>query len=420
MKLYKIGIIGIWIILCWLVPVEAASFGINSSTKEVLPNGAFTISVGGDCIGRVDLSVSNGTLSTNSVWVEQGYASVTVTAGGSGKVVVTATPAIGFSDADANIYSPGARSVSVNITSHSNSNPNKPPTSIPKSENNNLSELIVDQGELSPNFNENITEYTLNLPANVQQLTIRATASDAKSLVNGIGEINVFAGNNDIAIVVTAENGASKTYMIKAYVDETPEVYLNYKDEKVGFIRNHREIPLPEGFTSSEHIIEGHTVLVFSKGSIDIIYGQNEKNERGFYLFDKNQNMLQSKFIPLKINQTNFFIMDTEIKKEELLLDQILINETQVSCYKFKNGPEHYCLLNVLKEDGKLVPYIYESTENTIQLYHDFTPYLSVQVEGKNQNTIIYILISFLILAVGTIILLVLKIKKGISNEKTV
>ena len=78
------------------ISVKAASFSMSSSDTQVAPNGTFTIKVGGDCIGRVNLSVNNGTLSTNSVWVEEGFVSVRVTAGSSGSVTVTATPAEGF------------------------------------------------------------------------------------------------------------------------------------------------------------------------------------------------------------------------------------------------------------------------------------------------------------------------------------
>ena len=119
MKKIKLIIFSLLTIVLWTNTVNAASFNMSSKISSVAPNGSFTISVGGDCIGRVNLSVSNGTLSQSSVWVEQNYVSIKVTAGGSGKVTVTATPATGFSDSDANIYNPGSRSVSVNITSGS-------------------------------------------------------------------------------------------------------------------------------------------------------------------------------------------------------------------------------------------------------------------------------------------------------------
>lgn len=153
MKKLKLLTVGIFLFIVSIVSLNAASFGMSSSVREVAPNGTFVINVGGDSIGRVDLKVTNGTLSTNSVWVEMGYVSVTVTAGGSGTVTVTATPVTGFSDADANIYNPGSRTVSVNISSGSNQSSNsststRPSTpTTPKSGDNNLSSLTVNNGE---------------------------------------------------------------------------------------------------------------------------------------------------------------------------------------------------------------------------------------------------------------------------------
>lgn len=102
-----------------VVPMTAfaanPSFGISASSSTVAPNGTFTVKIGGECIGRVDLTVSNGTLSENKIWVENGYNSVSVTAGSSGTVTVTAIPYEGMSDIDANLYEPGSRSVTVTI-----------------------------------------------------------------------------------------------------------------------------------------------------------------------------------------------------------------------------------------------------------------------------------------------------------------
>ena len=211
------------LILCG-VPVNAANFGISSSKSQVNPNESFTVSIGGQCIGRVDISVSNGTASTSSVWVEQNYVPVTITAGGSGSVVVTATPAPGFSDPDANEYSPGARSTTVTIyqkttssetqkpttsTNKPTTNTNKPTTStnntttstnksetksneeVAKSSNNLLSSLTIENGNLSPKFSENVSKYEINLPANTNKIKISAKAKDAKAKVEGIGEIDL-------------------------------------------------------------------------------------------------------------------------------------------------------------------------------------------------------------------------------------
>lgn len=43
------------------LPTFAASFNMTSSVKQVAPGGTFSVSVGGDCIGRVNIKVVGGT-----------------------------------------------------------------------------------------------------------------------------------------------------------------------------------------------------------------------------------------------------------------------------------------------------------------------------------------------------------------------
>ena len=327
MKKIKLVFFSLLAILVWTNNVNAASFNMTSKVSSIAPNGTFTVNVGGDCIGRVNLSVSNGSLSTSSVWVEQGYVSVTVKAGGSGKVVVTATPVVGFSDADANIYSPGARSVSVNITSNNtaSSKPNNSNSNNKKSNDNNLVSLNVDVGELSPVFDKSIVEYNLNLPASTNKITIKGNTSDSKAKVTGLGEVALKVGENIINITVTAENGSKKVYTIKAYVDETPQVYLDYKNEKIGIVRNNSDMPTLEEFSNNEFKIDSYTINLYSKDNINLVYGINENNKRDFYLFDKNNNKLENKVTYLKINGKDFLIANTDANNQDLILDTITI-----------------------------------------------------------------------------------------------
>lgn len=134
---YKLSIIFGLIIntLSFSVPVDAASFSLATSTSQVAPGANFTVSVGGDCIGRINLKASGGTISQSAVWVEENRQTVTVTAGNSGTVTITATPEAGLSDSDGNEYKPGTRSVSVKIVAPSQPAQTKPNTNTGSSTN---------------------------------------------------------------------------------------------------------------------------------------------------------------------------------------------------------------------------------------------------------------------------------------------
>ena len=80
------------------------------------------------------------------------------------------------------------------------------------SSNNNLSSLNVTPGGI--NFNGG-TSYSIDVGENVTSVNVSATAEDSKSSISGIGTHNLNYGSNTINVVVTAENGNQKAYVIR-------------------------------------------------------------------------------------------------------------------------------------------------------------------------------------------------------------
>ena len=83
------------------------------------------------------------------------------------------------------------------------------------SNNNYLSDLKVN-GKTITNFNKETEEYTLDdVKGDVSSIEISATAEDTKASVKGTGNKSLSVGDNSIEVIVTAENGTTKTYTIK-------------------------------------------------------------------------------------------------------------------------------------------------------------------------------------------------------------
>ena len=433
--------------------VEAASFRITASASKVNPNETFRVSVGGDCIGRVNLSVKNGTLSQSSVWVEQNSQTVNVKAGGSGSVTVTATPTVGFSDADGNEYKPGARSVTVTIDvpsipstpSGGSSNPNTTPSGKPntqpnknptkptvnnqqtvvqeKSSNNLLSSLSINMGTLEPEFNANVTEYSVKLPKEAKTISLQAVCQDSKATVTGIGDISVEAGENIIAITVVAENGEERKYMLKAYVDETPNVYLTYKNTQIGVVRNLRDVVIPEGFSEKQHKVNEQEIRVYDNGHFSMIYGVDHENNKNFYMVDMEKNECIYKIIPITIQNHFFFLGDWQEEKEGFEISSRTIEEKEIMGYQFKNGFADYFLLSVMNKEGERLEYLYEAKEGTLQRYLGSAPvkyeeYEQLISKGKNQQIIIYSLITVIGVAIIGFAIVVFKLRKEKVDEE--
>ncbi len=420
MKKCSLLLLSFFLFVLLAIPVHAASFSLSASTKQVSPGSSFTIRVGGDAIGRVNLSINNGTLSTSSVWVEQNYVTVTVTAGGSGTVVITATPVVGFSDADANQYNPGARSVSVTI---SNSSTNKPSTTNPKpnpgnttpkkSDNNDLASLNIKEGNLSPEFQSSKLEYNLVLPNEIKEINIEGTPSDTKAKVEGTGTKKVQPGNNKIEILVTAENGNKKTYTIHVYVEELPEVFLNYQGKQIGIVKNIQGLTIPEGFTKEQISINDKEISVFTKGNLTLVYGEKEKNEKKWYLYSKENQELISECIPIQIKNQMYYLIESTEKKMETTREIITINNTEIPCETFQKE-NNYCLIHAMNEEGTKLEYLYEKKEGTLQLFPAFLEHCE---QKKTKEPILWGLIGLLLVFGSIVSFFYWKEKRGRKHE---
>lgn len=237
-----------------------------------------------------------------------------------------------------------------------------------KSTDASLTSLTVSQGELSPAFSSTVYEYTVQVKDTIN--TIRLTGDSATgSTKTGTGSHTLSMGENNIEIVVTAEDGTTKnTYKVKVIRGEIEE---------------------PSAFLESLEI-----------------------NNIGVKLspeFDSKNNKYTAK-IGKDIEELNFKYT-TEDPLAEVTIEG---NEN------FKDG-ENLIKITVKSSDGKTeqiyeITVIREEEESTEEKPKDED---SEQKEEKKSNTWIIILIVLVILAVvaGVAILLFKKKKDG-NNSK--
>lgn len=123
-------------------------------------------------------------------------------------------------------------------SSGGNQGGNKPGTTDPekpgsnKDSNNKLSNLTTNKGTLSPAFNENTKNYSVNVSASDNDVTLKATPSSNKATVtytfngktNTTGKIEgLQPGANVVTITVKAEDGSTNIYTVVVNKPGTPE-----------------------------------------------------------------------------------------------------------------------------------------------------------------------------------------------------
>lgn len=236
-------------ILFIMLPVyvhAAGSFSITGSASLTTGDAkTITVSATG-CAGQFSISSSNSTVVTvnpSSVWLDNSSSSITITAKGAGTATIKIT-ATDVTDTELNDVT-GSKSCTVTVTAPkpaepetptqpttpSDNNTTKPsnnntttkpsgnttkPAEAKKSSNSKLAKLEIAEGTISPEFSSDITEYTISLPNEIEKLSIAASPDHSKATfsINGNETLNV--GENNIEIVVKAEDGSETKYKILA------------------------------------------------------------------------------------------------------------------------------------------------------------------------------------------------------------
>lgn len=96
----------------------------------------------------------------------------------------------------------------------------------PASDNNNLADITTNAGTLTPKFDKNVTEYTIDVENEITSITINGIKEDPLATVKGNGKYALSVGDNEITLIVTSESGLTKTYLITVNRKPNSNAYL--------------------------------------------------------------------------------------------------------------------------------------------------------------------------------------------------
>lgn len=259
------------------------------------------------------------------------------------------------------------------------------------SSDNTLKSLKISPGVLSPAFSSSTTYYTTSVDADVETLVVNAVANDANATVS-VKYANLDMGANETYVVVTAQNGDTKTYTIattrgdatenestneeesQSETEEIVEKEVSIDGTRYKVLNSFEEHPLPEGFT--EFVCtdyEGLNLLAGKQEStgLVIMYLENVDGTAtsGFFIYDKDSGI----FYPYNtVSQPNFNYCILPLSKAgisltglELTTGQIAGNE--VECYT--DTDRTFFVFYGIDSNGVEGFYKYLISDGTIQLY---------------------------------------------------
>lgn len=244
------------------------------------------------------------------------------------------------------------------------------------SRNNNLSSLSVEGADLSPSFNKDITEYQATLPVDTTKAKIIATAQDSKASITGAGEVDVVDGINKIEIIVTAEHGEKKKYVINLTVQELDPVKVKVDGKTYTVVRKKGQVEnIPVGFTETTIKIGDQDVCAYQSEIAKILLVALKDNEGNIKLFiyDKNKNSYTS-FMEAKGGEVNLLILNNEKIKTPLdfVKTSFKINDLKIEGYKYRydKNDNYYLVYAKNLETGDEGFYLYDKKNSTFSRYY--------------------------------------------------
>lgn len=331
---------------------NAASLSISTSKSSVEPGEVFTATItlsGG--AGPISASVQNGS-GSGTQFLDNGSMSISCTAGSSGTVTISASGTVGDYATEQDVNVSNSKSVTIVVpeapapttpSTPTTQTPTKTNPSVPsktttptrptvdtytKSSNANLSNLEIAEGAITPEFDSGITEYSISVPNEITKLSIAAITDNSKAIVTIEGNEELQVGENTIDVVVTAEDGSTKTYKILATralaelnLQSLNIYYINENGEKVllkltpEFASNIYKYTISKELPYTVESLKVDTTSSRENAEIEII--GNEKLETG-------ENVITIKLIAH--NEVKSIEDETNDESEEL--NEIAVNET--------------------------------------------------------------------------------------------
>lgn len=297
---------------------------------------------------------------------------------------------------------------SVNITV------NNPVVVPPKvySSNSYLSSLTVDGYTLDSKFDKEVLEYSVTVKEGTEKIKVNAQLADSSAKVSGVGTIDVTEGINTLNIVVTAENGSKRTYVLKVNVKEYAPINVSVLNDEYTVVRKRKDLGkiseyfIEKDITIGEDVVEG---FYNEKLDYEIVGLKDKLGNIQFYLYKDgkytlyNEQVFNGKVLRILdkeltggYKKTNFSYNDIEIDSyQEVKLD--IIKNTYALDNNEISGNDFYLFYAINMDTGKEELYQYDAKEKTVQRYNT----LILDMYKENSDTYyLYLLCSILVLGV--------------------
>jgi len=239
------------------------------------------------------------------------------------------------------------------------------------SSNNDLKSLGITDFELESAFDKDNLEYFVSLPPETTEIEIYGEKDHASASVSGLGTKEVAEGENKFEVVVTAQNGSKKTYIINAIVEELEPVIIKINGEEHTVIRNIDQFECPTYFLVDTIKYEEEEIPgCYNEAlKITLIAVRGDEGQVKYFVYENNEFKAYREIV---FSRLVFYSMafpnDIEIPDGYVKVT-LKINGVDVEGYRNENNPDFNLIYGMNMASGDEGLYQYDKEEGTMQRF---------------------------------------------------
>lgn len=327
---------------------------------------------------------------------------------GSAKFYVTSPAVIGWDESAMTVKS---SSVTVTVITQAQ-------LEASYSKDNYLKSLSVEGYEITPIFNKETLEYSLELEPLTTSIIVEGIKNDSKASVSGLGEKTLSVGLNKLEIIVTAQNGSQRKYIINATVKELKPIILTYQNKEYTVIRSLEGFNIPKTYEKINLAIDEEQVEALHNELVDytLLLLKDEAGTSKLFLYNPNTKTLDN------YEYLDFGSLSIRILEPTEILDNYEnglenINNQEIKVLKLTNDSDYSLIYGLNLETNEENYYSYDSLESTLQRYNQEES-KEVSKDANDYLTLVIIFAASSIILLIALISILNKNKPKIKKEK--
>ncbi len=244
-------------------------------------------------------------------------------------------------------------------------------TAREKDSNNYLKSIGVTGYTLTPEFNQDTVEYTVEVPNTVDKVTLEASAASGYAMVFGTGEVEVNEGANTFEIKVTSETGVERIYKITVNVKDENPINIKINNTEYTIMKNVKNVEIPSTYEATTVNINNFDIPAFQSATsgFTLVSVKDSKGDQYFAIYDAEKNTYEL-YNENQSNQLLLYILPIDSEFEGFTKTKITILEESYEALK-ANTEDVYIIYAMDIVTGKKNYYLYDKENNSYTLYNE-------------------------------------------------